>query len=727
MYKMVTFMVDLYHDGLFASNPLRSLAGEHRVIKDINFEGMTYDNFFLVMRRLVLEKPLSFFYVLPGLLMNIGLRPICNDEQLNDFVQALFENDCYLDMYTEHQGYDVLEMINDDRHCEDKSDSDFEDVTKGDNLDDVKDIVDFQTKGEDNVNIPRLSIDDPWLNKLVGKGRFVGEMEDPIPGLKGRFFVEQNDPDENFIEPKRDVSAGKCAGKRGKKQVQINDSLDKDKGKVGEGSSHKDFGKGSTGGSSDKGKGKLAGWLEGCRKSIGLDGCYLTHICKGQLLTAIGRDANNQMFPVAWAVVGVENKNNWCWFLSLLSDDLNLNDGAGLTVISYGHKSIGSVLDTSMPTSRKNRVEIKALDEKAYTWLVDHDPNTWCRVYFEVDRSCAAFERGISESFNSKILSARGKPIITMLEDIRVYIMQRVWFLNKTAMELNHTITPFSRRHLKFIKIRQRKWVVYASGFQEVEVRRQDEAFGVNIHLKKCACKMWELTGLPCMHAVARPVPDTKLWKKSDIPKPGERKLPGRPRKRRIRHPSEYDNEIKSSSGNKRKEPPVKKKSSQVNKASGSKSNLTPEEHAEIMDKEAFTDLVRKDAENKAKEDEMWRQTYEEKKYWEEYASEFKDWEFREEQENRIGITLYVDDEHIKGNTEPVNPAEQTHVITSASSAPVDEQTKTSQDPSTEKAGSSADPKKKANKRKKKADSEQPLPFRIYHKNRGRSERIANL
>nr|GFC51268.1 splicing factor [Tanacetum cinerariifolium] len=98
-----------------------------------------------------------------------------------------------------------------------------------------------------------------------------------------------------------------------------------------------------------------------------------------------------------------------------------------------------------------------------------------------------------------------------------------------------------------------------------------------------------------------------------------------------------------------------------------------------------------------------------------------------EEQENISGIMLSVDDGHIIGNTKPVNPAEQTHVIASASSAPVDEQPETSQDLSTEKAGSSADPKKKANKRKKKADSEQPLPFRIYHKNRGRSERIANL
>nr|GFA67358.1 hypothetical protein CTI12_AA105810 [Tanacetum cinerariifolium] len=216
-----------------------------------------------------------------------------------------------------------------------------------------------------------------------------------------------------------------------------------------------------------------ASWLEGCRKVIGIDGCFLTHTCKGQLLTAVGRDANNQMFLIAWSVVGVENKNNWCWFLSLLSDDLNLNDGAGLTVISDGHKGLLEAVKIWLPDAEHRQLfwkaaassmneqflkvmkEIKALDENAYTWLVDHDPNTWCRAYFEVDRSCVAFENGISESFNSKILSARGKPIITMLEDIRVYIMQRVWFLNKNAMELNDSITPFARRHLEFMKIRQ--------------------------------------------------------------------------------------------------------------------------------------------------------------------------------------------------------------------------------------------------------------------------------
>lgn len=85
------------------------------------------------------------------------------------------------------------------------------------------------------------------------------------------------------------------------------------------------------------------GWKTGCRKVIGLDGCFLKGEIKGELLTAIGRDANNQVYPIAWAVVDVENKPNWTWFLELLSDDLSLDGGRGLVVISDQHKVIINV------------------------------------------------------------------------------------------------------------------------------------------------------------------------------------------------------------------------------------------------------------------------------------------------------------------------------------------------------------------------------------------------
>ena len=46
------------------------------------------------------------------------------------------------------------------------------------------------------------------------------------------------------------------------------------------------------------------GVLAECKRLVGPDGCFLKGLLlKGQLLVAIGRDGNNQMFPVVWAVV----------------------------------------------------------------------------------------------------------------------------------------------------------------------------------------------------------------------------------------------------------------------------------------------------------------------------------------------------------------------------------------------------------------------------------------
>jgi hypothetical protein len=39
-------------------------------------------------------------------------------------------------------------------------------------------------------------------------------------------------------------------------------------------------------------------------------------------LAAIGRDPNDQMLPIALAVVEGETKDSWAWFLELLVNDL---------------------------------------------------------------------------------------------------------------------------------------------------------------------------------------------------------------------------------------------------------------------------------------------------------------------------------------------------------------------------------------------------------------------
>ncbi|GJX06988.1 agenet domain-containing protein [Tanacetum coccineum] len=147
--------------------------------------------------------------------------------------------------------------------------------------------------------------------------------------------------------------------------------------------------------------------------------------------------------------------------------------------------------------------QIKLLDANAYDYLIQRNPNSWSRVFFEMDRRCATFENRISESFNRAILGPRIKPIITMLEEIRLYIMQRLVAMNKLAFSLDDTITPSIRKRLEILKEKQREWIVYPSEFQELEVRKGDQSYGVSLQHKVCQCRMWELSGIPCVHAVA--------------------------------------------------------------------------------------------------------------------------------------------------------------------------------------------------------------------------------
>ena len=81
------------------------------------------------------------------------------------------------------------------------------------------------------------------------------------------------------------------------------------------------------------------GWKAGCRRIINLDGCFLKSFSQGELLCAVGRDANNQIYPIAWGVVCVENKDTWTWFLENLRDDLGLGaNGFGVVLMSDQHK-----------------------------------------------------------------------------------------------------------------------------------------------------------------------------------------------------------------------------------------------------------------------------------------------------------------------------------------------------------------------------------------------------
>ena len=55
---------------------------------------------------------------------------------------------------------------------------------------------------------------------------------------------------------------------------------------------------------------------------------------KGQFLIVVGKDENNQMFPIALVVIKKEIIESWAWFIEQLKSYLYIGDGLGWSMIN---------------------------------------------------------------------------------------------------------------------------------------------------------------------------------------------------------------------------------------------------------------------------------------------------------------------------------------------------------------------------------------------------------
>lgn len=80
------------------------------------------------------------------------------------------------------------------------------------------------------------------------------------------------------------------------------------------------------------------GFLSGCRPLIGVDGTHLKGNYGGVLLSAVSLDANNEIFPIAYAVVSVEDRANWSYFMWNLYQIVTYSNRSDWTIISDRQK-----------------------------------------------------------------------------------------------------------------------------------------------------------------------------------------------------------------------------------------------------------------------------------------------------------------------------------------------------------------------------------------------------
>ncbi|GKB31068.1 mutator type transposase [Tanacetum coccineum] len=362
------------------------------------------------------------------------------------------------------------------------------------------------------------------------------------------------------------------------------------------------------------------GFKAGGRDFLGLDGCFLSGPYPGQILTAVGVDPNNGIYPLAYAVVESESKDSWKWFLDCLGDDLELFRNSNFTFISDRQKGVIPAIAENFPKAEhrfclkhiydnmklswrgkfykemlwkcatastiqkfdKRMEEMKNHNLEAYEWLRKIPPQHWARAKSNI------LLNNLCEVLNRQLLDGRDKPIITCLEYIREYLMKRIVNVQKVQDKCDGPLTPSTAKIFKLIVRAAAKLKVEWNGSDLYQVTCPwGDQFVVNLSERVCSCRKWELSGIPCTHAVAsiwdqanngidtgipesyclpvhwlttwkemykfkiNPVNGPQGWKKSDVPTtiipPKPHPQIGRPPKKRKKSAAELADEMMKS------------------------------------------------------------------------------------------------------------------------------------------------------------------------------------
>ncbi|KAK8628333.1 hypothetical protein V6N13_064042 [Hibiscus sabdariffa] len=301
------------------------------------------------------------------------------------------------------------------------------------------------------------------------------------------------------------------------------------------------------------------------RPLICLDGCFLKGHYQGWLLAAVGIDANDCIYHLAFAVVESETRDSWTWFLQILETDLELTNSFHYTFMSNKQKGlIDSILELFPNSNSRTCVrhlynnfklqsgnqdkalkdalwraaraiymkewtdamhELKAMSEQSFNWLVAKDPRNWSKAHFSTNLKSDMLLNNLCESFNKMILESRDKPILTMMEMIRCKIMTRIAAKKEAAEKIIGTLCPKIQKKLDkeavvLIHV-GRCWPRNACRQRwEVSARFEDQ-HAVDLEAQTCSCRKWDLTDEPILPPVIRRLvgrPQTKRRKEPDEP-----------------------------------------------------------------------------------------------------------------------------------------------------------------------------------------------------------------
>jgi len=288
----------------------------------------------------------------------------------------------------------------------------------------------------------------------------------------------------------------------------------------------------------------IYGFQNGCRPILFLDSTTLKSKYHEILLTATALDGDDGFFPVSFAIVDVENGDNWKWFLEQLKDAISTS--RSVTFVSDKEKGLmKSVLElfenahhgysiyhllenlrrnwkgpfhgdgkVSLPGSlvaaahavrldgfRMHTEQIKRVSSKVYDWLMQIEPEYWTNALFKGEHYNHIIV-DVAATYADWIEEVRELPIIRKLEVLTCKIMGLIHTCQRDSNGWTTKLTPSKEKKLQEDAFRAQFLKVLFSTDTLFEVH-DDSIHVVDTEKRECTCLEWKLTGLPCRHAIA--------------------------------------------------------------------------------------------------------------------------------------------------------------------------------------------------------------------------------
>ncbi|KAK1586816.1 hypothetical protein Q3G72_006408 [Acer saccharum] len=147
--------------------------------------------------------------------------------------------------------------------------------------------------------------------------------------------------------------------------------------------------------------------------------------------------------------------------------------------------------------------EIGVINPAAKKWLEEIDPQHWSRFAYDHIIRCDHVTNNMTEAFNSMLGTHTAASYLDLLEFIRRMVMRKFNERKEECLGWSSVLPP--RVHAKILKHgrESRSLKMIAAGNMEYELLGESGGYVVKLKEYNCQCGSWQVSGIPCCHAMA--------------------------------------------------------------------------------------------------------------------------------------------------------------------------------------------------------------------------------